>query len=85
MIFTFIKDGNIDQKELSNYFVDRDSLMEIYSKIFQSNIFHGDDGSSWFTVILKKKNLIDNNTIISDDTNENYIAEKLFPPENFEI
>jgi hypothetical protein len=68
----------VEKKELSNYFVDQDSLMEIYSKIYQSLIYTSEDGSSWFTVIFKKKTLIDKNTIISNETNENYIASKLF-------
>jgi len=56
--------------------------MEVYSKIYQSSIFTSEDGSSWFTVVFKKKTLIDKNTIISNDTNENYIATKLFLEEN---
>lgn len=56
--------------------------MEIYTKIFQSSIFNSDDGSSWFTIIFKKKILIDKNTIISNESNENYIASKLFSEEN---
>ena len=54
-------------------------MAELYTKLFHSEIFHSEDGSSWFFVVLKKNILIDKNTIISKEHYDNMIAMKLFP------
>jgi len=53
--------------------------MEIYTKLHQSQIFHSEDGSTWFFVVFKKNILVDKSTIITKSTNDNIIASKLFP------
>ncbi len=55
--------------------------MEIYTKLHQSQIFHSEDGSTWFFVVFKKNILVDKSTIITKSTNDNIIASKLFPSE----
>jgi len=55
--------------------------MQIYTKLFQSQIFHSEDGSTWFFVVFKKNILIDKSTIISKEDNQNPISSKLFPDE----
>jgi predicted transcriptional regulator YheO len=64
------------------YFREINSITEFYTKLFQSKIYHSEDGSTWFFVAFKKNYLIDKTTIIIKEKNENFIAEKLFPDED---
>jgi hypothetical protein len=56
--------------------------METYTKLHQSQIFHSEDGSTWFFVVFKKNILIDKSTVVTKSNNDNIIASKLFPSEN---
>lgn len=71
----------LSMKELGEYFDDIPILMEVYTKLHQSPIFHSEDGSTWFFIAFKKNYLVDKSTIITKSHNDNFIASKLFPEE----
>jgi len=78
IVLAFVKDGDYDQKELSRPFEIFSNLERNYIKLFQSKPTMGEDGSTWFFVILKKRQLIEKNKEIIDLSNETALFDSTF-------
>ena len=79
LVAAFIKDGEYNQQELSRPFTIWNRMERNYVKLFQSKNYMGEDGSTRFFCVFKKRMLIQKNREIIDLELQNTLFdEKIF-------
>jgi hypothetical protein len=58
LVIAFVKDGEYNQQELSRPFDIWPIMEKNYVKLYQSKKFMGNEGSTWFFSVFKKRMLI---------------------------
>ena len=70
VLISFVKDGDFYKEELSRPFTIWKKMEQNFVKLYQSENLMGNDGSTWFFALFKKRMLIQQYREVVDLSNE---------------